>query len=483
MKKSLIFFLITIMLLPPLPRTVHSASPDALWDNTSVSAGGFDSNYYLSDKNHNSYAKSASEASVTLENSSKIAHIYIIFDRIYGEWTLTDNATKRSVTVGKDGFLHEYISITDIFGTECESLTLSFESNVAISEVYGFTEGKLPDWVQIWEKPLEKADILLLSSHSDDEQLFFAGVLPYYAGERKADVQVVYLINHFDTHNRPHEQLDGLWTVGVKNYPIISDFPDLYSESLDGAISAFENAGISYQAIEEFIVENIRRFKPQVLVTHDIEGEYGHGTHILCTNIVMNVLPSTADRTFYPKSAVMYGEWDVPKTYLHLYDENTITMNWDIPLDAFGGKTAFEMTLKGFECHKSQHWTWFSDWIRGSEADPVTKASDISAYSPCKYGLYRSTVGADVFGGDFLENITLYKDMPIPEPEQTTVETTLKSDDSTTETANAQNSDDSTTKSTPNPFVFICILVCVSLLTIVVYFAVETRYKSKKRKM
>jgi len=191
MKKSLIFFLITIMLLPPLPRTVHSASPDALWDNTSVSAGGFDSNYYLSDKNHNSYAKSASEASVTLENSSKIAHIYIIFDRIYGEWTLTDNATKRSVTVGKDGFLHEYISITDIFGTECESLTLSFESNVAISEVYGFTEGKLPDWVQIWEKPLEKADILLLSSHSDDEQLFFAGVLPYYAGERKADVQAV----------------------------------------------------------------------------------------------------------------------------------------------------------------------------------------------------------------------------------------------------------------------------------------------------
>ena len=57
------------------------------------------------------------------------------------------------------------------------SLELQFDGDAYVAEVFGFSEGALPDWVQIWGIPLEKADILLLSSHSDDEQLFFAIVI------------------------------------------------------------------------------------------------------------------------------------------------------------------------------------------------------------------------------------------------------------------------------------------------------------------
>ena len=71
-------------------------------------------------------------------------------------------------------------------------------------------EGELPDWVQTWEPPCTEADLLLISSHSDDEQLFFAGILPYYAVERQMEVQVAYVVQHFEVygtqeHRRPHE--------------------------------------------------------------------------------------------------------------------------------------------------------------------------------------------------------------------------------------------------------------------------------------
>ena len=85
-------------------------------------------------------------------------------------------------------------------------------------------------------------------------------------------------------------------------------------------------------------------------------------------------------------------------------------MNYDIPLEAFGGKTAYQVSCDGFACHKSQHWTWFYKWIYGTEDDPYTKASQIKTYSPCEFGLYYSSVGMDVVGGDFLENVVSHED-------------------------------------------------------------------------
>jgi len=285
---------------------------------------------------------------------------------------------------------------------------MSFSGYVSISEVYGFTKGELPAWVQRWEPPCEQADLLMLSSHSDDEHLFFAGVLPYYAVERGMTVQVAYIINHFDTYARPHEQLDGLWAVGVRHYPVMTDFPDLYSESEEQALNAFAAYGIGFEDYVGFITDTIRRFKPLVVMSHDVDGEYGHGTHILCSKALMQAVELTMDAEYRPESAQQYGTWDVEKTYLHLYKENPVVMNWDVPLEKFGGLTAFEASRLGFDCHTSQHWTWFYGWIYGKNA-PITKASEIATYSPCEYGLYRTTVGADVVGGDFFENVMTYE--------------------------------------------------------------------------
>ena len=365
----------------------------------------------LADGNYNTYNSLGENVSITLSCEDEISSLYVVFDRVYGEFSLTDTNTGKSVRCGKDSFLHTYLDVAALLGEDVKKVRLDFDTGaVSLADIYAFGDGELPSWVQIWKAPCDgDADLLLISSHSDDEQLFFAGILPYYAGERGLNVQVVYFTNHYDVHNRPHEQLNGLWTVGVKHYPVISEFPDLYSESLSYAYQQYKWAGYGEDDFIRFQVEMIRRFRPHVVVDHDIKGEYGHGTHILNTTTLMSALEISGDAEKYPELAEKYGVWDVPKTYIHLWEENKIVMDWNKPLSSFDGKTAYEVSVEGYGCHLSQHWTWFTRWLKGTDAAPITAASQITEYSPCEYGLYRSTVGADTAKNDFFENISLKK--------------------------------------------------------------------------
>ncbi len=362
--------------------------------------------------------------------AAEFTALYIIWNKVPGSWTLS--AGNHSYTLGTHGYLHEFVDVKALTGAAVKEASVTIPKDLSVCDVYAFTEGSLPDWVQVWQPPCEKADLMLLSTHSDDEQLFFAGVLPYYAGEIGAAVQVVYLTNHWDVQNRPHEQINGLWTVGVRNYPIVGPFPDdadtlnrtgeSVDETLRRTLEIFgEDALVRYQ------VEMIRRFKPQVIVAHDANGEYQHGAHIANTYSLRKALEPAADPAQYEESAQQYGTWAVPKTYLHLWEENKIVMNWDEPLSKFGGKTAFEVSKSGYACHRSQQWTWFTKWLTGTaegESDTIAKASEITKYSPCEYGLYQTAVGSDT-NADFLDHITLYRDQvqdppledPTPAPE------------------------------------------------------------------
>lgn len=338
----------------------------------------------------------AAQGSISLESTESIAHLYIEFDRIPQEWTLIAGGKEYTCD---GGYLHQYIDVAALCGEQTE-ITLQFDQKTAIADLYFFEKGeRLPEFVQQWDTPCDKADLMLISSHSDDEQLFFAGLLPYYVVERGLRVQVVYIVQHFEAngyqdHIRPHEQLDGLWTVGVRNYPVMSEFPDLYSESFEGAKSAFASAGYTYEDFKGYITDCLNRFEPLVVVSHDLKGEYGHGTHIFCATALTEVVKE--QKSHRPE-----------KTYLHLYEENQIEMDWDTPYESLGGKTPFEMTQQGFGCHQSQHWTWFKRWIYGNNGE-ITKASQIKTYSPCRYGLYDTVVGLDEQGGDLMEHITTY---------------------------------------------------------------------------
>lgn len=361
---------------------------------------------YLFDKDQTIGRPYKNSASLTLTYEEGIGSLYIIFCADYGTYTITDN-TNGTEYVREDAFLHDYVDLEAVFGYAPTSVTLSFSDGyLYLSEMYVYTPGEVPDFVQKWEAPgVGKTDLILFSTHADDEHLFFAGILPYYAKELGYQVQLVYFTDHYnlDAVIRQREMLDGLWAVGVTTYPIMGHYEDFLKDTKEETYAILKMYDHTQEDMIGFVVEQLRRFQPKVVIGHDFGGEYGHGEHMVYAEVLSMALEVSMNPEKYPESAEAYGVWDVPKAYFHLYKENPIVMDWDQPLESFDGMTPFEVSIRiGFQQHKSQiqDFAWYY-----RDAD---KATDVASYGPCDYGLYRSTVGADVEKNDFFENIYSY---------------------------------------------------------------------------
>lgn len=403
MAKRFLFFLL-FLLLPLRVSAANISSPELVTDSH-----GFPQIGSLFDGNTKSGPYSKDNASMTLTCGGGIRWVYLIFDTEYDAFTVTNEDTGDSKTLGEAGFLHTLLDLQDLFGCCPETITLQFtDGPVPLLELCLFTDEPLPDWVQQWAPPVENgADLVLFSTHADDEQLFFAGVLPYYAGEMGYRVQVVYLTNHRNLSKNPnlrcHEALDGLWAVGVRNYPVFGEFGDFFSRRKEDALSLLKYQGVTEEELLDYVVTQIRRFRPLVAVGHDLNGEYSHGAHMLYADLLTRGAELAADSSQFPDSAAQYGVWEIPKLYLHLYEENPIVMDWDQPLSHFDGLTAFQVTKElGFPCHASQK-SDFAWYMSG-----VERAADVQKYNPCFYGLWSSTVGPDVEKNDFFENLSTY---------------------------------------------------------------------------
>lgn len=410
MKRRILAAILCLLLMIGLmPAEVHAENNMA--ENISdagivTDSSGFPSIRALFDGKLLSGKAASEDASLTLEYEGGIGSLYFLFDAACGSYTITDNGSGKSITAGEYGFIHEFVDLAAAFETAPASVTVTFPDGVRIFELFVYAPGEVPETVQKWQLPADgKTDLVLFSTHCDDEQLFFAGVLPYYAGELGYQVQVVYLTDHReDDPRRVHEMLNGLWAVGVTAYPVAASYPDfILKHDMAGTYATFEARGYPREDLLGYVVENLRRFKPMVAVGHDVNGEYGHGMHMVYTDLLMEAVTIANDPSRYPESVEEYGLWDTPKTYLHLYEENGIIMDWDVPLEKFNGMTAFEVTQKlGYPCHVSQYqdFAWYHYAAKS--------AKDVVQYNPCYYGLYRSTVGADVEKNDFFENVVTH---------------------------------------------------------------------------
>ena len=263
----------------------------------------------------------------------------------------------------------------------------NYPHELRIDELNVLSAGERPDWIQVWEPTYEKADLMLVIAHPDDEYIFMGGIIPYYGAERGKRVLAVYITE--STPYRRTELLDGLWAAGQRSYPLTGLFYDRYTMSLD---VAYKRMGKN--KVRSYMVEIFRRYRPEVVVTHDIHGEYGHGVHKVCADAVIWALERSGSAKYEKSSAKAWGTWDVPKCYIHLYPENQVVFDWNaLKLSAFGGKSAFEVADAAWHCHLSQQGTKYRVYMGEDDYDSQV------------FGLYRSTVGKDTEHTDFFENL------------------------------------------------------------------------------
>ena len=354
----------------------------------------------FNDGNVKTYSKIAKDLNLVIHNDNdQIKQLYIVYEisSKHGK-LITDSGEE--INLGENEFLHEYVSIDK----PSNDITLTFDEDVTISEIRLFTDGDTPKDIQKWTRD-ETTDLMIFSTHADDEQLFFAGVMPTYINKGKK-VHVTYLARHdvgaYYAPSRLHEQLDGLWTLGITDYPTFGIIPDAYSESIDVARSQMNSAGFKDEDIINFYVMILRSYKPKVILGHDENGEYGHGQHRLNIYLLKEAYDEAANPEYTGASSNPYK---VPKFYIHLYDlDNKTTLDYDIPLDKYDGKTAYQVSKEGYSKHLSQQYTWFTAWLNGKN-NSYTSATQINKYNPAYWGLYKTEVGPDVNKNDLFENI------------------------------------------------------------------------------
>ena len=283
-------------------------------------------------------------------------------------------------------FMAQYIPLPGLTDFRVISRDDEGQTRLQICEVTIVTPGELPEDFQVWEKPPEKIDLMLFATHPDDEVLWFGGLLPTYGGERGKDVLVVCAAHN--NYQRRLELCDSLWTCGIHIYPHFLSYGDvMYSDQM----KIYSDWGGRNKVYGD-IVELYRQYRPDVVVTQAVEGESGHSAHKAYSRACRETVAMATDASQYPETAALYGVWDIPKVYVHLWEENQITMDWHVPLERFGGMNGMEVAALAFTKHVTQRGKFYS----------VREGGD----TDCSlFGLFHTSVGRDVEKNDLFEHI------------------------------------------------------------------------------
>ena len=136
---------------------------------------------------------------VVIHSEEPMYGLYLCFRQMPTSWELQVKAGEgkddwKTLIPGDTRFHHTFYELDGlrtvrIYSTQEKAHVMGF------NEIYVFGRGRIPDWVQRWEEPVEKADILFLSAHQDDELIFLGGTIPYYATALKKPTVVVYMAN------------------------------------------------------------------------------------------------------------------------------------------------------------------------------------------------------------------------------------------------------------------------------------------------
>lgn len=278
-----------------------------------------------------------------------------------------------------------------------------------------------------------KAAVLVVSAHPDDEGLFFGGSLPYYSQVRNLPTVLLGVtsgdsggVPSSDPFLRERELREAASVYGLKYEPIFARFDDgagnaNTTPALTSGVTSwnqFPNTGDDTADFQngstgnpvEYAARLIRQLKPEVIVTSDNEGDYGHRDHKHTSDAVVAAYKMAGDAsvTLLDDQGNALSTWTATKLYVHDAQFNDVGdgsgheghlfhTRWETAYDELGGKTAREITDEALTKHQSQR-------IPASRTYFDPNATDFAGkYLPSElWTLLESTVGPDTPGSGVL---------------------------------------------------------------------------------
>lgn len=284
-----------------------------------------------------------------------------------------------------------------------------------------------------WLRRPKKATVMMFSAHPDDEGIFFGGALPYYSQVLKVPTLLVGVTSGdwvLAAPVREQELRNAAWVYGMRYQPIFLRFPDQPFGILDDNFRVWGGVGdalLGRELTAREFAKSIRRYRPEVVLTHDFDGEYGHKNHMATAFATVDAVAIAADSSVELEGM---SPWQVKKLYVNEWDQGRIFHDYweDISIDSTGdGQPDTSPRLVadlGLAEHKTQNNGNFRvSTVYRSNSNPGFSSWD--NYPSEHWGLYSSTVGADsvapdfsIMGtiysgwarGNFLENITAFPD-------------------------------------------------------------------------
>lgn len=218
----------------------------------------------------------------------------------------------------------------------------------------------------------EKAgtDVMIVAVRPGDEYLYLNGILTEYCAERGYTAVVVYMTSRDETQRE--EAAAALCSLGVTTPPVFIGQPDVYAEDADTIAKVWDE-----KSALNGLIRAIRQYRPAVIVSHDLHGEYGDGANMLTARYVQRAVKYAAGTSADKESYTEFGAWSTLRLFLHLYEgEANVVINRTVPLEAFRRRSAAEVEQDVYDS--------FSEDYRYplSAADPV--------YGRAEYGLIYS---------------------------------------------------------------------------------------------
>jgi LmbE family N-acetylglucosaminyl deacetylase len=242
-----------------------------------------------------------------------------------------------------------------------------------------------------------KVAVMLVTAHPDDEGML-VGFVPWIAQVKRLPLAWVVLTSGDDSKGvkpfgdrsiRENELRRAAWVYGLPNEPIFGRFRDGVGS---GTIEETWRLWGGERAPVEFLVQQIRRYRPEVLVTLAFDSVTGHPNHAAAALAATKAADAAGDAAAFPVAPGAPAPWSPKKIYVHNWPGRRLTMDWTMPVPGAPGLTPHAIVSEGIRQHASQG---------------VSRRPMFVGRTTTSFGLYFSSVGADRPGGDLFDNLDL----------------------------------------------------------------------------